>query len=60
MSEDNMNVIPCSINTFKGLYDISGVGVGQHLYWQIGGKRGIERFMNFFGKHGYRHRVDWH
>jgi F-type H+-transporting ATPase subunit a len=37
MSEDNMNVIPCSINTFKGLYDISGVEVGQHLYWQIGG-----------------------
>ena len=21
--EDNMNVIPCSINTLKGLYDIS-------------------------------------
>lgn len=32
-----MNVIPCSIQTLKGLYDISGVEVGQHLYWQIGG-----------------------
>ena len=32
-----MNVIPCSIKTLKGLYDISGVEVGQHFYWQIGG-----------------------
>ena len=35
--EDHMNVIPCSIKTLKGLYDISGVEVGQHFYWQIGG-----------------------
>uniref|UniRef100_A0A0E0EPX3 ATP synthase subunit a, chloroplastic n=3 Tax=Oryza TaxID=4527 RepID=A0A0E0EPX3_9ORYZ len=34
---DNMNIIPCSIKTLKGLYDISGVEVGQHFYWQIGG-----------------------
>ncbi|KAL2224403.1 UNVERIFIED_CONTAM: DNA-directed RNA polymerase subunit beta [Sesamum indicum] len=33
----NMNVLSCSINTLKGLYDISGVEVGQHFYWQIGG-----------------------
>jgi len=32
-----MNIIPCSIKTLKGLYDISGVEVGQHFYWQIGG-----------------------
>ena len=32
-----MNITPCSIKTLKGLYDISGVEVGQHLYWQIGG-----------------------
>ena len=32
-----MNVLLCSINTLKGLYDISGVEVGQHFYWQIGG-----------------------
>ena len=32
-----MNVISCSINTLNGLYDISGVEVGQHFYWQIGG-----------------------
>ncbi|KAL3633175.1 40S ribosomal protein S2 [Castilleja foliolosa] len=32
----NMNVLSCSINTLKGLYDISGVEVGQHFYWQIG------------------------
>ena len=32
-----MNILLCSINTQKGLYDISGVEVGQHLYWQIGG-----------------------
>ncbi|KAJ4969457.1 hypothetical protein NE237_016158 [Protea cynaroides] len=31
-----MNVLPCSINTLKGFYDISGVEVGQHFYWQIG------------------------
>lgn len=37
LSEDNMNIIPCSIKTLKGLYDISGVEVGQHFYWQIGG-----------------------
>ncbi|KAF3772303.1 ATP synthase subunit a [Nymphaea thermarum] len=33
----NMNVLPCSINALKGLYEISGVEVGQHFYWQIGG-----------------------
>uniref|UniRef100_A0A453I0S0 ATP synthase subunit a, chloroplastic n=1 Tax=Aegilops tauschii subsp. strangulata TaxID=200361 RepID=A0A453I0S0_AEGTS len=32
-----MNIIRCSIKTLKGLYDISGVEVGQHFYWQIGG-----------------------
>ncbi|RZC45339.1 hypothetical protein C5167_038292 [Papaver somniferum] len=32
-----MNVLPCSVNTLKGPYDISGVEVGQHFYWQIGG-----------------------
>ncbi|CAN6440848.1 unnamed protein product [Victoria cruziana] len=32
-----MNVLPCSINTLKGLYEISSVEVGQHFYWQIGG-----------------------
>ncbi|CAN6446917.1 unnamed protein product [Victoria cruziana] len=32
-----MNVLPCSINTLKGLYEISGVEVGQHFYWQIRG-----------------------
>lgn len=32
-----MNVISCSINPLKGLYEISGVEVGQHFYWQIGG-----------------------
>ncbi|CAN2058884.1 unnamed protein product [Malus fusca] len=32
----NMNVLLCSIKTLKGLYDISGVEVGQHFYWQIG------------------------
>lgn len=31
-----MNVIPCSIKLLKVLYDISGVEVGQHFYWQIG------------------------
>ncbi|KAB2605738.1 ATP synthase CF0 subunit IV [Pyrus ussuriensis x Pyrus communis] len=31
-----MNVLLCSIKTLKGLYDISGVEVGQHFYWQIG------------------------
>ncbi|KAL2224281.1 UNVERIFIED_CONTAM: DNA-directed RNA polymerase subunit beta [Sesamum indicum] len=35
--QGNMNVLSCSINTLKGLYDISGVEVGQHFYWQIGG-----------------------
>ncbi|KAI5678817.1 hypothetical protein M9H77_09767 [Catharanthus roseus] len=29
-----MNVLA---NTLKGLYDVSGVEVGQHFYWQIGG-----------------------
>ncbi|CAN4101508.1 unnamed protein product [Withania somnifera] len=32
-----MNVLSCSINTLKGLNDISGVEVGQHFYWKIGG-----------------------
>uniref|UniRef100_A0A452XCL0 ATP synthase subunit a, chloroplastic n=1 Tax=Aegilops tauschii subsp. strangulata TaxID=200361 RepID=A0A452XCL0_AEGTS len=32
-----MNIIPYSNKTLKGLYDISGVEVGQHFYWQIGG-----------------------
>ncbi|GFP89127.1 ATP synthase subunit a chloroplastic [Phtheirospermum japonicum] len=32
-----MNVLLCSINTLKGLYDISSEEVGQHIYWQIGG-----------------------
>ncbi|KAL6513091.1 hypothetical protein OROMI_034585 [Orobanche minor] len=32
-----MNLLFCFINTLKGLYDISGVKVGQHFYWQIGG-----------------------
>ena len=32
-----MNFLLCSINTLKVLYDISGVEVGQHFYWQIGG-----------------------
>ncbi|KAL6496700.1 hypothetical protein OROHE_027385, partial [Orobanche hederae] len=32
-----MNVLFYFINTLKGLYDISGVKVGQHFYWQIGG-----------------------
>nr|YP_010303986.1 CF0 subunit IV [Ocotea porosa]UIN24528.1 CF0 subunit IV [Ocotea porosa] len=32
-----MNVLPCSINSLKVLYDISDVEVGQHFYWQIGG-----------------------
>ncbi|KAI3673165.1 hypothetical protein L6452_39281 [Arctium lappa] len=35
--EGNMNVLSCSINTLNGLYDISGVEVGQHFYWKIGG-----------------------
>uniref|UniRef100_M8CGV9 ATP synthase subunit a, chloroplastic n=1 Tax=Aegilops tauschii TaxID=37682 RepID=M8CGV9_AEGTA len=35
--KDNMNIIPYSNKTLKGLYDISGVEVGQHFYWQIGG-----------------------
>jgi hypothetical protein len=37
LSEDTMNIMPCSIKTLKGLYDISGVEIGQHFYWQIGG-----------------------
>nr|YP_010473242.1 ATP synthase CF0 subunit IV [Eriocaulon nepalense]UVH66860.1 ATP synthase CF0 subunit IV [Eriocaulon nepalense] len=36
LSKNDMSVIPCSIETLNGLYDISGVEVGQHLYWQIG------------------------
>ncbi|CAN6445165.1 unnamed protein product [Victoria cruziana] len=32
-----MNVLSCSINTLKGLYEISGMEVGQHFYWKIGG-----------------------
>nr|YP_009994525.1 ATP synthase CF0 subunit IV [Cuscuta pedicellata]QNP08624.1 ATP synthase CF0 subunit IV [Cuscuta pedicellata] len=31
-----MNLLSCSSNNPVGLYDISGVEVGQHLYWQIG------------------------
>ncbi|PHT84172.1 ATP synthase subunit a, chloroplastic [Capsicum annuum] len=31
-----MNVLSHTINTLKGLYDISGVEVGQHFYWKIG------------------------
>nr|YP_009450045.1 ATPase subunit IV [Burmannia cryptopetala]ANK36242.1 ATPase subunit IV [Burmannia cryptopetala] len=31
-----MNVIPCSIKTLNGLYDISDVELGQHFYCQIG------------------------
>ncbi|KAK3014791.1 hypothetical protein RJ639_009122 [Escallonia herrerae] len=34
--EGNMNILSFSINTLKGLYDISGVEVGQHFYWKIG------------------------
>jgi hypothetical protein len=37
LSENNMNITPCSIKTLKGLYDISDVEVIQHFYWQIGG-----------------------
>ncbi|KAK7234956.1 hypothetical protein RIF29_46555 [Crotalaria pallida] len=37
IGQDNMNVLLCSINTLKRLYDISAVEVGQHFYWQIGG-----------------------
>ncbi|RYR03498.1 hypothetical protein Ahy_B06g082483 [Arachis hypogaea] len=33
----NMNILLCSINTLKRLYEISSVEVGQHLYWQLGG-----------------------
>ena len=36
-----MNVIPCFIKALKGLYDISGVEVGQHLYWQKAKSLGI-------------------
>ncbi|KAL1310076.1 hypothetical protein AAHE18_17G221700 [Arachis hypogaea] len=32
-----MNILLCSINTLKRLYEISSVEVGQHLYWQLGG-----------------------
>nr|YP_010760431.1 ATP synthase CF0 subunit IV [Cuscuta nevadensis]WEY30419.1 ATP synthase CF0 subunit IV [Cuscuta nevadensis] len=31
-----MNVFYCSINNLKELYDLAGVEVGQHFYWQIG------------------------
>ncbi|TYH16097.1 hypothetical protein ES288_A05G091500v1 [Gossypium darwinii] len=34
LSEGNMNGIS---NALNGLYDISGVEVGQHFYWQIAG-----------------------
>ncbi|KAL3527476.1 hypothetical protein ACH5RR_012132 [Cinchona calisaya] len=34
LGEGNMNVLA---KTLKGLYDVSGVEVGQHFYWQIGG-----------------------
>ncbi|XP_057723712.1 ATP synthase subunit a, chloroplastic-like [Arachis stenosperma] len=30
-----MNILLCSINTLKRLYEISFVKVGQHLYWQL-------------------------
>ncbi|KAL4179202.1 hypothetical protein AMTRI_Chr13g86140 [Amborella trichopoda] len=36
-----MHVLPCSIKTLKGIYDLSGVEVGQHFYWQIGGSTTI-------------------
>nr|YP_009994395.1 ATP synthase CF0 subunit IV [Cuscuta africana]QNP08493.1 ATP synthase CF0 subunit IV [Cuscuta africana] len=31
-----MDVLLCSLNNLRGLYDLSGVEVGQHLYWQRG------------------------
>nr|YP_010954069.1 ATP synthase CF0 subunit IV [Cladopus yinggelingensis]WMV01464.1 ATP synthase CF0 subunit IV [Cladopus yinggelingensis] len=31
-----MNLFTCSISTLKGFYDLSGVEVGQHLYWKLG------------------------
>nr|VDD25061.1 unnamed protein product [Brassica oleracea] len=39
-----MNVLSCSINTLikEGLYEISGVEVGQHFYWQIGGFKSMQ------------------
>nr|QIB72640.1 ATP synthase CF0 A subunit [Cyperus glomeratus]QIB72732.1 ATP synthase CF0 A subunit [Cyperus difformis]QIT06824.1 ATP synthase CF0 A subunit [Cyperus fuscus] len=32
-----MNYISSAIKAYNGLYEISGLEVGQHLYWQIGG-----------------------
>nr|YP_010290849.1 ATP synthase CF0 subunit IV [Gahnia tristis]ULQ66006.1 ATP synthase CF0 subunit IV [Gahnia tristis] len=32
-----MNIISSYIRVYNGLYEISAVEVGQHLYWQIGG-----------------------
>nr|YP_009532283.1 ATP synthase F0 subunit I [Cuscuta pentagona]AYA51684.1 ATP synthase F0 subunit I [Cuscuta pentagona]UMI33741.1 ATP synthase CF0 subunit IV [Cuscuta pentagona] len=31
-----MNVLSCSINNLKEVYELASVEVGQHLYWQIG------------------------
>lgn len=31
-----MHFLSCSINNFKELYDLAGIEVGQHFYWQIG------------------------
>nr|YP_010760192.1 ATP synthase CF0 subunit IV [Cuscuta haughtii]WEY30180.1 ATP synthase CF0 subunit IV [Cuscuta haughtii] len=31
-----MNFLSCSSNNLKELYDLAGVEVGQHFYWQIG------------------------
>lgn len=35
LSEGNMNIVSYSIDKLKGLYGISGAGVGQHFYGQI-------------------------
>nr|AUT83114.1 ATP synthase CFU A subunit [Campanula patula] len=32
-----MNGFSCSTNILNGFYDLSGVEVGQHFYWKIGG-----------------------
>nr|VDD26175.1 unnamed protein product [Brassica rapa] len=46
-----MNVLSCSINTLikKGLYEISGVEVGQHFYWQIGGSKSMRKSLLLLG-----------
>nr|YP_001531208.1 ATP synthase CF0 A subunit [Cuscuta obtusiflora]YP_009727851.1 ATP synthase CF0 A subunit [Cuscuta australis]ABW20553.1 ATP synthase CF0 subunit IV [Cuscuta obtusiflora]QHZ87203.1 ATP synthase CF0 A subunit [Cuscuta australis]DAZ89516.1 TPA_asm: ATP synthase subunit a [Cuscuta australis] len=31
-----MNVLSCSINNLKEVYELASVEVGQHFYWQIG------------------------